>query len=465
MPIMAAPAHLENRQSRRFWLCQLLLGSTYNTNPGIVFSVIMDSYFSLVVMVSAGFVLIVIAAYGSFVYFWTSTLINKTVNKTPQWENWFRILVRVGSFLNVIPIDYNRSTKLYYSTKSRFRRFIWNFLLVLAFADYICLHIAAKKIYLKDVGAQEYVDFYLHFFSRLTGYILTWSLAWRCKECVEGLNIMLANCKIWKARQNEFGEFFSGPIERSMKRTIKCTVIYVFLEPFIGLSVHLENRNSKRYWISQLLLRSSYDTTLGMVFSGIVDLYLSMLMMIPSATTVMFVSSYGSVVYFWSYTLATRYRSTPTNWKNGYLTYRSIQTIMKMMEPTFCKYLAHIVVYVCFWDLVLCACGLITCFGTFPLPVLIDFLICLLLMFYLLKQIINVGGSVLEQGEEFKAVARHRLNSSYRGKLMTKQLSSCARLKIYAGSHFYMQRSTFMVYMRLVFERTIDAILTVIDKQ
>ncbi|ODM89458.1 hypothetical protein Ocin01_17224 [Orchesella cincta] len=151
-------------------------------------------------------------------------------------------------------------------------------------------------------GALEYFNFYVHCFNRFSGLVTFWVLKLKLQEYIVGFNFLISNCKSWKTLQNGLGENLSGPIEKAIGKTTKYTVIYgIIAGPLVAPFEHLENRNSKRYWLLQKLLGSAYDTSPGIFASALFDSYVILMLISTACFSVLVGVVYATIVTFSEY--------------------------------------------------------------------------------------------------------------------------------------------------------------------
>lgn len=100
----------------------------------------------------------------------------KTASNLLLWEHAIFQLIKLGSALGVLPFKIDITHRLFCHA-GVFRKTVWYFLLLYYSLDIIYLASVAKLVTLLDFDETEFVNFYLHFLSRLTAGVLAIILA------------------------------------------------------------------------------------------------------------------------------------------------------------------------------------------------------------------------------------------------------------------------------------------------
>lgn len=99
-------------------------------------------------------------------------------------------LVKLGSILHVLPlqVNFSRST---ITQGGAFRNTVWHLILFAYCLDLCYLTCVANRVTLKKFSETEFVNFYLHFISRLTAGVLAITLVFLQNSLIQFYNILI----------------------------------------------------------------------------------------------------------------------------------------------------------------------------------------------------------------------------------------------------------------------------------
>ncbi|CAL8146568.1 unnamed protein product [Orchesella dallaii] len=208
-------------------------------------------------------------------------------------DKWLAKWVEISYLTFSLPIRYNPSNQLYYVTPSTWRRAIWYMRAIILAFDCIYLILVSPNVTLESVGDKESSDFWVHTISRICGCFITWLLSISMESSVQLLNILSVTCRNWKGNYGRWGDKFHGPSELHLRRFLQVGAVFLPIQPaFPLLALYLQNRKSYRYWPAHAVPKEIYNSIVGVVGTGIYDIFLSQIITNPGFSIVV------PVVYF-----------------------------------------------------------------------------------------------------------------------------------------------------------------------
>lgn len=121
------------------------------------------------------------------------------IRRLDSWEKTLICTVRLGKLLNVLPYDINYSTKQL--KPSNYRGLLsWYIRLFLYCLDVCYLISAAKHVTLSSVSKDEFVNFYVHLFTRFAAGITGILLAFDRDQLMLLLNLLLRQRRIFQSK-------------------------------------------------------------------------------------------------------------------------------------------------------------------------------------------------------------------------------------------------------------------------
>ncbi len=70
---------------------------------------------------------------------------------------------------------------------------------------------------------------------------------------------------------------FTGSVCKAFARLVKFGLPFIYVQSFVPLALHFQNRYSRRYWPGQYLPKYMYNCWIFVLLEGINDLHLSMM--------------------------------------------------------------------------------------------------------------------------------------------------------------------------------------------
>lgn len=208
---------------------------------------------------------------------------------------WLPIFLKTGSGLCILPLQITLGpsnnvgqcfrlewwTDLPPSKQLRRKLFLFHFQFVYASLDLLYLAFYAQpRVKLEQVGEKEYMDFHIHFLSRLAAFlILVWTV-WGAPLFLRFFAEMIRLRHLYIGRCS--GNRFLSDVSSASKELDKClqivvglVVVMAHVQPLLPTVLHLTARHSLRYWPSVFLPQRIYDNFVTVVFYAALDLSLS----------------------------------------------------------------------------------------------------------------------------------------------------------------------------------------------
>lgn len=122
------------------------------------------------------------------------TSLNLRNRRLNTWDAAFTNLVKLGGTLKVLPYDIDATTNLIVSCNHTGKR-IWLIILAWAWIDILYLFLASSKVKLSTVSDDEFVNFYVHFFSRTIAVVQSTIIATDLEGLMKFNNMLLMRCR------------------------------------------------------------------------------------------------------------------------------------------------------------------------------------------------------------------------------------------------------------------------------
>lgn len=187
----------------------------------------------------------------------------KPISPTGKWEYSLIGLLKSGKLLNIIPFHFDASTNIVIPSPCIPYRLVWSGFLILYLFDILYMSHISGIVSLDTVSEDEFVNFYVHFITRLVAGVLLVHLSFNTYEISQFCKFLVSmshKCDIDAFEKNRFRFFFQA------------AVIFAHIQPLFPLILHLQRRHSARYWPSQYLNNSIYDSFPVAAGYAIIDL-------------------------------------------------------------------------------------------------------------------------------------------------------------------------------------------------
>lgn len=202
----------------------------------------------------------------------STSLQTKIVQSTEKrrWRQAAINIARTGHFLNIVPIEFDSTTELIKPSKFP-RREVWWLIFFFYAADTIYLLSASFRVTLTKVPVKEFMDFYMHFVTRLIAGIIQLVMGLSIKEFTQMYNIQIF---IRRQKKNNFGWEY---LDCKIGTYLLVLALFAHIQPIFPLILHLTSRHSVRYWGSQFLRGAVYNSLSGVVIFALLDLIYSLM--------------------------------------------------------------------------------------------------------------------------------------------------------------------------------------------
>lgn len=166
----------------------------------------------------------------------------------PRWEKSIHRFWKTGSFLNIIPLQYEFTFNRLSPSKFVPRGLIWWIIIFLYFLDILYLLHISKTVTLTSVTEEEFVNFNIHFISRMLAGHFIFHLSHNIEDFSKFYAILV-----------QLGKQCDVSSVKGFGFIIQAANIFSHVQPIFPLLLHLQSRHSARYWPSIYLKREIYD--------------------------------------------------------------------------------------------------------------------------------------------------------------------------------------------------------------
>lgn len=169
---------------------------------------------------------------------------------------------QAGQLLNTLPVYYCCKTDILFPTRHGPKLFQWWLFYLLYILDLFYLSLASQHVTLMSVPTTEFVNFYVHFISRLVAGILIF------------LNV---------THLHSISIFYNHLSRTALKHShrflkdgfVSFAVSLCLVQPVFPLLLHLQSRQSARYWPSQFFPQNIYNHPIFFLMYALLDLKFS----------------------------------------------------------------------------------------------------------------------------------------------------------------------------------------------
>lgn len=139
------------------------------------------------------------------------------------WEVSFANWMNSSHKVSCIPVKFNITTNQFKVTKSKLVYYLWFLRIFFLFLDNIYLLYQFNYVTPSTVDSEEFMNFYVHAFPRVSASLMTISVAFGLQGTVYLFNVIYYTLRIWKNAEH-FGNRscpFTGPVCNGLNRLIK----------------------------------------------------------------------------------------------------------------------------------------------------------------------------------------------------------------------------------------------------
>lgn len=212
--------------------------------------------------------------------------------RNPNRESWISALARLwtnGAALNVLPYKYNCKIGRLEQGQNR-QRITWSILFTIYTADCFYLISASKSITLVSVSEEEFINFHVHYISRLLSFILITLSCFNAQNMLDFINLLLKTGKLVR---------FNNAAEKQFEKVTSLLVTLTFLQPIIPMILHFQARHSLRYWPAMYLTVRMYDNVIFAVLYATLDFILSNLAIYGAMFIILGIPVYINFALVW----------------------------------------------------------------------------------------------------------------------------------------------------------------------
>ncbi|CAL8068296.1 unnamed protein product [Orchesella dallaii] len=250
-------------------------------------------------------------------------------------EKWLARFTNSGYYTLCLPVHFDFAKGLLQITNNTRIKLIWQFRLAWLVIDNLYLICVGHKVTLKTVGEKEFSDFWMHTISRIIGCAVSLLMALEVDATVEVINAMIATRRIWRKKFGVWSEEFTGPLELFLRRTIQLAAFFGSLQSIFPLVMHIQGRHSARYWGSQLIPISLYDSPIGIVLAAANDFLLSQAAIINAVFGILVVVSFFVLMRFWTTSITSKVEELGMRSRIPLMQYRSLLMLNRIYNSSF----------------------------------------------------------------------------------------------------------------------------------
>ncbi len=185
---------------------------------------------------------------------------------TEKLENTLNQFWKSGQLLNTVPFHFDTSRNALIPSPLFPHRLVWLTFILLYLLDVLYMLQIRHTVSLDKVSEDEFVNFYVHFITRLVAGVLLIYLAFntfKISQFTMFLFTMIKKCEFDAFGAKHFQYFF------------RACLIFVHVQPLFPLILHLQSRHSARYWPSQFIANDIYDSICVATIYALLDLTFS----------------------------------------------------------------------------------------------------------------------------------------------------------------------------------------------
>ncbi len=212
------------------------------------------------------------------------------VSPTEKLDSIFNRFWKSGHLLNVVPFHFNTSTNTLVPSPYIPHRIIWSIFMILYLLDLFYMSQIRHKVTLDKVSEDEFVNFYVHFITRVVASIFLLHLSLNRHEFSQFshfLALMIKKCEFQNFEAKRFIHF------------LQASVFFAHIQPLFPLILHLQSRHSARYWPSQFIKNEIYDSFFVASGYAILDLNYSFMAIWGSLFSIIPVMCYNFFGQHW----------------------------------------------------------------------------------------------------------------------------------------------------------------------
>lgn len=381
---------------------------------------------------------------------------------------WLLQLIQTSHTFNILPFTFHQHTKLVTRSSSR-KLFLWYFIYLCYTFDVIKMSLISSTVTLASVPQKEFLDFYIHFLSRLTALLFLWVICMYHEDISYLLNVLFHMDK--QSRTSHRGVIpthahlssSSTPSSDLPLLLIAGSTIFAHIQPIFPLILHLENRYSQRYWLARSLSRSLYNSPLIIVLYAINDLLYSYM---GFFVTVLLISTLLIYITVTNFSLQLLWKTVSRHYIPIYrlnLQYRQLQIFNRIGNFGFANIVMPTLVAGGMCLLVFVTTCLVRRAHILQTVIICNFLICLFFMVSGFHALIDAGGRVWKTSNKIKFHLRYRkvnCDSTYRILKFDKTcVMSWQEIRFYMGSILYFHTATFFLFCKLTLECCVNLLL------
>ncbi|CAL8125449.1 unnamed protein product [Orchesella dallaii] len=372
------------------------------------------------------------------------------------WEKWYVRFVELAYLTQCLPVRYHSSEGVLRVTKDRFVKLLWFLRIIGLTLDNIYLIIISSKVTLESVGEKEFVDFWIHTISRVLGCIITWSFILDVQATCQMFNTMLATRRTWHQKFGQWGDDFYGPLEVLLRRTIQFCAIFFSIQGIFPLLMHLESRQSVRYWGSQVLPSWVYNSIPGIILAAANDFFLSHTTVNNAGYGITLIASFFVLMRFWTTNVMEKVKFFTLTSNTPLLQYRSLLVLNRIYNCCMGQSVVPAVVFSGFFMTAIVLSVLIQRNRQLPVVTSVDLILGICIMIVGIYFVLEGAGKMLMRSQDLKRIFKLE-REIYRKKFVV----SCRDMRMYVGQFYYVQAGTFINCMKWILDQAITIVFAI----
>ncbi|CAL8125447.1 unnamed protein product [Orchesella dallaii] len=385
----------------------------------------------------------------------TPPFTNKPVDIAP-WEKAVGKLVNIANLSCTLPVKFSFSTGVIYVSKSKLKRCIWLLRLVWLTLDSVYLLIISPQVKLASVGEKEFLGFWTHTVSRLVACIISWAVAIDLQANTTLFNAIMTTRRMWKKKFGLWGEDFQGPQERSLRRVFQFCTIFFSIQAIFPINMHLNARQSARYWGSQLLSSEIYNSVPGMVLAAANEFLLAQVAITNCGYGTELIVSFFVIMRFYATSIISKVKnkSLTSERQIPLLQYRSLLTLNRINNASCGHTVVPAILLTSLGMNAVVLSVLIKMGNRMPFSIVLNFILSVTLMFIGMSLTFGCGGHMLTRSQELKRMLLGEEKNIYRRKF----LIACQDMRMHVGQFYYVKSSTFINCIGWTFDQAITIV-------